>query len=604
VNVFDNVTLVPVLHGKSVFSRRIRDLCLKEKFDCIAVDIQEQFQEELKDAVQNLPIISAVMAKNMSSDTVYYIPTDPCDAMIEGIRQTFQNHIPFFCIGNPKLANPPELPQLPDEYAASQTGIDIYDTMCIQAIGDPGEDTKNNSDAQFLAHKILSLKSNFKNILAIVHYRNFVRTIDHLSKEETHNLSYPSAEAFTIATSPVYPDHLYFALGELPFITGKCEKERYDLFAPQFNTIDAIKDLFRETRDEYFDDKDEIATLSPARIQAALTFLRNLTIMSGNFIPSLLDIIESAKGVGGNAYAIRILKSAKYYPYFAEEQTNQVQIGIEKIKSDVMGGTFPAINLFRDFKILWRTISIKPDPSLEKKTKFRYSWNPYGMCSHVPEDDKIENFNTHVRKKAQRILTEDYVKNEKFVTSVKDGIDIRETLRNWHTGNIYVKEIPPSRGNVDTVVIIFDDQHDDKYPHCTTWYSEHQEESTLSFYATDPFANLIGPGIAQCTYGGLSLLFPPRSIPDGFSITDNLHFPNLASRLTYSALLFSQEKNVAYIAVKKPSAYLKNMANKLKKHLIWIPLSSFSNETLRKLRRFHILNGKTVRSWATRFIGD
>jgi hypothetical protein len=102
----------------------------------------------------------------------------------------------------------------------------------------------------------------------------------------------------------------------------------------------------------------------------------------------------------------------------------------------------------------------------------------------------------------------------------------------------------------------------------------------------------------------LALLYPPRAIPNVFEISEDLHLPNLASRLTYGAVLFSGEKNVAYVSSQKPSSEMKNLASKLHKHLIWIPLSSFSNETLRKLRRFHILNGKDVRSWASRFVGD
>jgi hypothetical protein len=422
--------------------------------------------------------------------------------------------------------------------------------------------------------------------------------------EKTYNLTFPNVPKYEILTKQINPDHLYFALGELPFITGKLEKERYDPFAKEFNIIVSIKDLFRETRDEYFDQQDEIYSLSPVRIQAALTFLRNLTIMSGQFIPSLLDIVESAKGVGGNSYAIRILKSSKYYPYFQVDDQDSVNIGINKISVSDWGKGLKAVNLFRDFHFQWRSIIIRPDPSHDLKKKFRYSWNPFNMCSHVPEDRKIENFNSHLRTKAINVISEDFIKNEKFQSSVKDGIDIRETLRNWYTGNIYIKELPPFKGKIDTVVIIFDSLHESKYSHCTTWYAEHKEESTLSFYATDPFENMIGPGIARCYYGGLSLLFPPRAIPNIFEITEQLNLPDLATRLTYGSMLFSNEKNIAYVSSKKPSTELKNIAINLKKHLIWLPLSSFSNETLRKLRRFHILNGKDVRSWAHRFIGD
>jgi len=226
------------------------------------------------------------------------------------------------------------------------------------------------------------------------------------------------------------------------------------------------------------------------------------------------------------------------------------------------------------------------------------------MCSHVPEDRIIERLNAHARARAKRLLVEEFAHHEKFTTSVKDGIDIRETLRNWHTGSIYVKEIPPARGRLDTVVMIFDEDHDDNYPHRCAWYAEHGEESTLTFYATDPFSDLIGPGIARCRYGGLSLLFPPRPVPDIFALTEGMALPNLAARLTYGALLFSAERVVAYVSARKPPAALRAMAARLKKRLLWIPLSSFSNETIRNLRQFHILNGKEVRSWASRFIGE
>jgi hypothetical protein len=369
--------------------------------------------------------------------------------------------------------------------------------------------------------------------------------------------------------------------------------------------VEEIKNLFRETRDHYYDDGEKIADLSPARIQTALTFLRNLTVQSGCLIPSLFDIVEAAKGVGGNAYALRILKNARYYPFLPFELgVPLLGVGIDRVILPGSRDVLDAVNLLRDTETQWRTIAIRPDPSLERAKKYRYRWNPLGMCSHVPEDLKIERFNAHVRAKALKILLEDFARHEKFTTSVKDGIDIRETLRNWHTGGIYVKELPPSRGRLDTVIIIFDADHDGKYPHQTTWYAEHGEESTLTFYATDPFGDLLGPGIARCRYGGLSLLFPPRPVPNIFTITREANFPNLASRLAYGAMLWSAERVVAYVADRKPGVYLRSLAARLKKHLVWIPIASFSSETLRRLRKFHILNGKEVRSWAARFIGD
>ena len=121
-----------------------------------------------------------------------------------------------------------------------------------------------------------------------------------------------------------------------------------------------------------------------------------------------------------------------------------------------------------------------------------------------------------------------------------------------------------------------------------------------------PFSNSrrVGPGIARSYYGGLSLLFPPRTVPNAFQLTESLGLRSLTERLTFGALTFSKERNIAFISKKRPGVRLRSMAGKFKKGLVWIPLSSFSTETLNRLRHFHILNGKVVRSWATRFIGD
>jgi hypothetical protein len=222
----------------------------------------------------------------------------------------------------------------------------------------------------------------------------------------------------------------------------------------------------------------------------------------------------------------------------------------------------------------------------------------------MPEDRRIENFNTGLREKTITAGREDLAHPEKFLVSIRDGVDFRETLRNWHTGDIYVKNLPPANESVDTVVIIFDFDHDERYPHLATWYAEHNEESTLTFYSTDPFENMIGPGICRSFYGGLSLLFPPRPVPNVFDMEISDEPMSHAMRLTYGALLFSRERRVGFVSHGRPPAAFHRLASKFKKRLTWIPMATYSAETLAKLRTFHVLNGKEVRSWAARFIGE
>jgi len=664
MRIGEKIEMIPVIHGAEMFAREARRLCSDGKYDCIAVDIPALFQDGLAEAVDELPLISALIAytpniyggggacgsagidvdiDNDDDDLPFchYIPIDPCDAMIEGIRQARQRRVPFHCIGAYALHPPIPMAAMPDEYSVNKIGFDAYTLLCRKAVNDMfngrvtsvinnndnGDDKSRSphesifalygetirADADIVADNLRELQEWYGNILAVVHISRFDAVMKRLNDESIPRggTDADDFEPYTVIKRYINTDHLYFALSELPFVAAKSQIERQNPFASPMDPTDAVKDLFIDTRENYYDSREQTLHLSPVRIQAALTYLRNLTVMSGRLVPTLFDIVEAAKGVGGNAYALRVLKNAKYYPFLPMANDDAiVNVGIDRIslKEDAYPDSerevYGAANLFRDTELFWRKLDIKPDPTVMQKKRYRYSWNPNGVCSHVPEDARIEGFNEHIRNKAARILTESMARSEKFTSSVKDGIDIRETLRNWHTGSVYVKELPPAKNKVDTVIIIFDEDHDDDYPNRTTWYAEHEDESTLSFYSTNPFDDLIGPGVARSVYGGLALLFPPRSVPNIFRCAASAGVNGCAAQLTAGSLMFAKERNAAFLAAKAPSLRMRTLAARFKKHLVWIPLSTFSTETLSRMRRFHVLNGKRVRAWASRFIGD
>ena len=227
------------------------------------------------------------------------------------------------------------------------------------------------------------------------------------------------------------------------------------------------------------------------------------------------------------------------------------------------------------------------------------------MCSWPPEDDRIESFHRHVRDQAKAIIGADLARSEKFTTSVMDGIDIRETLRNWHTGDLYVKVIPPSRGTIEIVVFLFDVPADPViYTNRTTWYAEHSEESTLAFFATDHMKDLVGPGVAQAEYGGAMFLFPPRPIPEIWT-DPRLDFTDtLEDRLLAAAFLHSKERHVAVVSPGPPRASWRRLSRRFGRKIVHLPLKRFGGQLIERLRIFHVLNGKTVRSFAAQFIRD
>ena len=195
---------------------------------------------------------------------------------------------------------------------------------------------------------------------------------------------------------------------------------------------------------------------------------------------------------------------------------------------------------------------------------------------YFPEDGRIERFQQHVREQARILLGDDLAKVEKFQSSLKDGLDLRETLRNWHTGDVYVRELPATRGSVEVVVFLFDvPANPHRYTWHSTWYAEHGEESTLSFFATPFLDNMVGPGIGQALYGGCSFIFPPRSIPDIWT-DDRLRFTQtLEERLLGGALLHSQERRVVLLPHRLPRFAGRRMARKMGRQIVYIPLGRF-----------------------------
>ena len=169
--------------------------------------------------------------------------------------------------------------------------------------------------------------------------------------------------------------------------------------------------------------------------------------------------------------------------------------------------------------------------------------------------------------------------------------------------HIYVKEIPPSRGAVEMVVFIFEVPADpDKFSWQATWYAEHVEESTLCFYATPFLENMVGPGIGQSQYGGTLFQFPPRLIPDIWEDPRLDFSQTLEERLIAGAALHSLEKHITLVSPIPPLAKWKQIARRFERKLIPVSLSRFSGQTVARLRRFHVLNGHEIRSFAGQFI--
>jgi hypothetical protein len=227
----------------------------------------------------------------------------------------------------------------------------------------------------------------------------------------------------------------------------------------------------------------------------------------------------------------------------------------------------------------------------------------WGICSYPPEDLVIEGFGNFLKQKAKRMLSEENTRVEKFTTSLLDGIDLRETIRHWYEGELYVQEMRRVQGQVGSVVVIFDeDRRNERYPWKMTWLGEHDQESDMAFYATPMERQIIGPGIARCEYGGLMLTYPPLRLLDVWADQFYDYAETKAERLLLAGLDYSEEKHVVYVAHQPPRSWFQTVAARMGRQIVYVPLGSLSPGTLKKMRVFHVLSGPDKRARAKEYI--
>ncbi len=606
------IRVLPIVHGSGDFAIRVREELLERPYDCLAVPLPPSFQEHVEAAVEGLPTISIVVQVDAEPDDseveqrlgFSYVPIDPCQGVIAAIRTAIGERIAreFIDAETPRFEA--ESASFPDPYALKRVSPEGFAAAVLPAVPPPSPG-QHADRIVAMAARLRALEADFESILFVCSLNDWPWVRDAYSRKLEPN---DAPTFFTpIETFAVDPKHLIFVLGELPYVTGLYERGRRELTPDDNLSVDGVKEMVLHARDRLKETLPKVAQrVTPHLLSVYFRYVRNLSLMDRRLTPDLYTLIVAAQQTAGDDFALALAETAREYPYgepnFGGEPRVRMSVGRGEVP---IWGVGPMVSRLPGQTLTWRTCELRPKPPEKDRSRWKQSWDPYGMCSWPPEDDRIESFQQHVRDQAKAILGADLARSEKFTTSVMDGIDIRETLRNWHTGDLYVKVLPPSRGSIEVVVFLFDVPADpDVYTNRATWYAEHSEESTLAFFATDPMTNLIGPGIAQADYGGAMFLYPPRPIPEIWTDPRFRTTITLEERLLAAAFAHSRERHVVVVSPQAPTASWRRLARQYGRKIVHLPLKRFSGQLVERLRRFHVLNGKVVRSYAADFIRD
>ena len=240
----------------------------------------------------------------------------------------------------------------------------------------------------------------------------------------------------------------------------------------------------------------------------------------GQLLADLYDLAVAARGVADDNLGYELWELGAAYP----AQEEKAEIAAARISGESIWDGLRRIRLRR--RLHRPKVRLRPRGLKGRKKETRPGPVAGGLRRPRPlllpaRGHRGRGLRAVPRRRGKSILSEERSRVEPFTTSLLDGVDVRETIRNWHLSPegraSTCASWAASAGDVGSVVVVFDEDRDERYPYRMTWLGEHEQESDMAFYSTDPHQAVVGPGIMRAEYGGFLLSYPPRRMADVWS---------------------------------------------------------------------------------------
>ncbi len=586
---------LPVAPGRLEFAVEVRRAILRERPQVVAVELPVTLEDAFLSAIARLPQITVIVyPEDSGEERAVYVPIEPADPFIEAVRSGIEIGAKVL-FTDPDLGERPHIPDLlPDPYSLRHIGLDKY-VEAYRVYPQP-RSPEIEEHASGIAWKLQGTNP-LHRVLVVLSLNLLDPVLDAMEEPQPEPRRQP--RRYPELLNP-HPDCLAEITTEYPYLQHLYEESRDDM--EKAGALDRRKvqlEVFRDAEAALSVNAGETVEFWQRRLMARYT--RNLALSNGELAAGLFDLTVAARSIVSDNYAWEVWQAAGRYP----PQKEQSDLETVKISGEEFWRDTKRIRLRRRLprpKQRLRPAGLKP----RRKEKFAGEWarefQGDAICSYPPEDIVIENYGAFLKKKAKSILSEERSRTEPFSTSLLDGVDLRETIRNWYEGKIYVRQLDKVSGDVGSVIVIFDPDPDNRYNYLTTWIGEHQNESDMAFYSTDPFEHIVGPGIGRAEYGGFLMSLPPRRMIDVWSDPDYDFAETKPERLLLAGLDYSIHKNVVYVAAKPPRSIFRSIAARFNRNILYIPIGQLSPQKLRKIRVVHVLDSHARRSEAKEYI--
>lgn len=596
-----NIAYLPVVPGRIEFSLRVRRYLLERRPRVIAVELPSSLDDQYRAALLRMPEMSVIVIPETSNDEeehASYIPVEPGDPFIEALRTAHELEAEVLLLEPATHEKPHVACTYPEPYSVEFIGMERY--VEAYRVYPQQRTPEIEAHAGAMAWKLQGADP-LASTCVVISLNMLDPLLDAMQVPQDEPPA-PRARLFGHAELfNLHPDCLAEVTSEPPYYQELYnEARRRDIATFQLDRPRWQLALLRDAEKEYSINTGE--KMRSWQRRSLARFTRNLAVLDGYLIPGVYDLTLGARAIVDDNYAYEVWQMANRY---AVQQTEDPPLETLNLSGEEVWIRTRKLRIRRRLprmKQMLKPAGLKS----RKREKFKGEWasqtSGTSICSYPPEDLVIENYGRFVKQRAKTTLSEERSRIEPFATSMLDGIDLRETVRNWHKGKLYVRENGRFSGNVGALVIIFDEDTNNRYSYLTTWLGEHQNESDMAFYSTQPFEHIVGPGIGRAEYGGLLMTLPPRRLYDVWTDPDYDLGQTKAERLLMAALDYSMEQHVVYVAAKTPRSIFRQLAARSNRKIVYVPLGQLSPAKLKKIRVVHVLDSYQRREDAKPYI--
>ncbi len=628
---FERITFLPVFHARMEFAVEVRRALLADPPDVVAVELPGTWREPVLQAVNRLPFLSLVLGEE-GDEAQSFLAVEGFDPIMEALRTARERGLASELIDLDGAEYPRVAEPLPDSSALPRLGYDAFLDVYYAHAARPHL-PQDAARETMMAHALqqLAAAAPARRIACVLGAHHLPGVLERLATPQPRPLGRARPRALRLYNWSVRSSAEF--LSEPPFLAAAYEHWRTQAAGaaggapetpetappratPPEREAEA-EHLLHEAARAYAERSEAAVTLR--QLRQVGTFARKYAIVDGLVAPDLFHLVTAARGMVDDEYAFEVWDRGSHYPW-QDGSRLLPTLELDERFATVEGRRLTLRRTLRRRRPQLREFSRKKRLREQFSGRWKSQWSGRMICSHPPEDLVIEDYGRYLRHKAHALLSAERTRVEPFQASLKDGVDVRETLRNWHEGKLYVREVLALRGRVGSVVVIFDadrpgasergeepadgaaDGAAERYPWRVTWLGEHSQESDMAFYATAAGEQLVGPGISRCEYGGFVMSFPPRRMMDVWGDPFFDVARDKAERLLLAGLDYAEERLVLYVAERPPRSGFRSIAERMGKQLVYLPLGQLNPATLKKIRGFHVLDGHHVREYADQYI--